>query len=215
MRLLCCFNEILGPPGGGTLSKRLVRDDFFHVSAGDALRREVAEGTRLGRESEAFINDGFLVPDDVVTKLVVGQLARPGDRWLLDGFPRNIAQARELDRNGVDIDLVLNLEIPEAEILARLGGRRVHVASGRSYHVDWNPPEVEGLDDETGEPLVTRPDDTADAIRTRLERYDDLTQALVDHYESRGVLATFQGTESDVIYPPMKAHVADMLAEGI
>ena len=117
---------ILGPPGGGkgTLSKRLVRDfDFFHVSAGDALRREVAEGTRLGRESEAFINDGFLVPDDVVTKLVVNQLARPeaGDRWLLDGFPRNIAQARELDRNGVDIDLVLNLEIPEAEILARLG----------------------------------------------------------------------------------------------
>ena len=211
---------ILGPPGGGkgTLSKRLVRDfDFFHLSAGDALRREVAEGTRLGRESEAFINDGFLVPDDVVTKLVVNQLARPeaGDRWLLDGFPRNIAQARELDRNGVDIDLVLNLEIPEAEILARLGGRRVHVASGRSYHVDWNPPEVEGLDDETGEPLVTRPDDTADAIRTRLERYDDLTQALVDHYESRGVLATFRGTESDVIYPPMKAHVADMLAEGV
>ena len=211
---------ILGPPGGGkgTLSKRLVRDfDFFHVSAGDALRREVAEGTRLGRESEAFINDGFLVPDDVVTKLVVNQLARPeaGDRWLLDGFPRNIAQARELDRNGVDIDLVLNLEIPEAEILARLGGRRVHVASGRSYHVDWNPPEVEGLDDETGEPLVTRPDDAADAIRTRLERYDDLTQALVDHYESRGVLATFRGTESDVIYPPMKAHVADMLAGDI
>ncbi|KAH8062743.1 adenylate kinase [Aureococcus anophagefferens] len=157
---------ILGPPGGGkgTLSKRLVRDfDFFHVSAGDALRRE----------------------------------------------------ARELDRNGVDIDLVLNLEIPEAEILARLGGRRVHVASGRSYHVDWNPPEVEGLDDETGEPLVTRPDDTADAIRTRLERYDDLRQALVDHYSERGVLATFQGTESDVIYPPMKAHVADMLARDI
>ena len=105
---------------------------------------------------------------------------------------------------------VLNLDIPEAEILSRLGGRRVHVASGRSYHVDWSPPKVEGLDDETGEPLEIRPDDTAEAITQRLEKYQALTQPLVRHYGDK--VETFSGTESDVIYPVMQDYVEKFLA---
>jgi len=126
---------ITGPPGGGkgTLSKRLVRDfDFSYFSAGDALRKEIASGSTVGRAAAGFIEAGSLVPDEMVTELVLSQLeGLRGDRWLLDGFPRHAAQALALDEV-IDVDLVLNLDIPEAEILSRLGGRRVHVASGRS-----------------------------------------------------------------------------------
>ena len=206
---------ILGPPGGGkgTLSKRLVRDfDFGHFSAGDRLRQEIAADTKLGKEAAGFINDGFLVPDDVVSRLVLGALSKETcARWLLDGFPRTIGQARELEKV-FTVDVVLNLEIPEEEILSRLSGRRVHIASGRSYHVDWNPPLNSGIDDVTGDALVQRPDDTPEAIMTRLDRYNDLTRALIDHYGTRGVLATFAGTKSDEIYPEMHAHVTDVLA---
>ena len=122
----------------------------------------------------------------------------------LDGFPRHAAQAVALDAKH-DVDLVLDLDIPEAEILSRLGGRRVHVASGRSYHIEWNPPKQEGIDDETGEPLVIRPDDTEEAIKKRLQQYHDLAKPLIEHYGAK--VATFAGTESDVIYPVMKKHV--------
>jgi len=209
---------ILGPPGGGkgTLSKRLVRDfGFAHFSAGDALRAEIAAGSAIGKAAEGHISRGELVPDDVVTDLVLAQLATLADqkRWLLDGFPRHAAQAVALDA-AHDVDLVLNLEIPEAEILSRLGGRRVHVASGRSYHVDWNPPKTEGVDDETGKPLEIRPDDTEGAIRQRLRGYHDLALPLVAHYERTGKVRTFAGTESDVIYPVMHKCVEEILAAG-
>ena len=207
---------ILGPPGGGkgTLSKRLVRDfGFKHFSAGDALRAEISAGSALGQKAKDYIAQGALVPDELVTDLVLGQLAtlRNEPRWLLDGFPRHMAQAVALDAKH-EVDLVLDLDIPEAEIISRLGGRRVHVASGRSYHVEWNPPKKEGSDDETGEPLVTRPDDTAEAITRRLQQYHDLAKPLVDHYAKSGRdVQTFAGTESDVIYPVMKEHVAKVL----
>lgn len=209
---------ILGPPGGGkgTLSKRLVRDfGFKHFSAGDALRAEISAGSTLGQKAKDYIAQGALVPDELVTDLVLGQLAtlRNEPRWLLDGFPRHVAQAVALDGKH-EVDLVLDLDIPEAEILSRLGGRRVHVASGRSYHVEWNPPKKEGIDDETGEPLVIRPDDTAEAIKRRLQQYHDLAKPLVDHYamvQPLGRVQTFAGTESDVIYPVMKEQVAKVL----
>ena len=204
---------ILGPPGGGkgTLSKRLVRDfGFCHFSAGDALRAEIAAGSAIGNQAKDYIGRGALVPDELVTDLVLGQLEnlKNEPRWLLDGFPRHAAQAVALDAKH-DVDLVLDLDIPEAEILSRLGGRRVHVASGRSYHIEWNPPKQEGIDDETGEPLVIRPDDTEEAIKKRLQQYHDLAKPLIEHYGAK--VATFAGTESDVIYPVMKKHVEDIL----
>ena len=205
---------ILGPPGGGkgTLSSRLVRDfGVSHISSGDALRQQIASGTAVGKQAEGFISRGDLVPDDVVSNLVLGHMASLGGGvpWLLDGFPRTLAQAHTLD-TAHDINLVLNLEIPEAEILSRLGGRRVHVASGRSYHLVWNPPATEGVDDVTGEPLEQRPDDTDGAILERLAKYHELTHPLVEHYGARGLLTTFAGTESNVIYPEMHAHVTGL-----
>ena len=206
-----CRALILGPPGGGkgTLSKRLVRDfDFAHVSSGDALRNQIANGTAVGKEAESYIAAGTLVPDSIVTALVVDELnSNAGaSNLLLDGFPRTLDQAKALSAS-YDVDLVLNLDIPEEEIMSRLSNRRVHVASGRSYHLVWNPPKVDGIDDETGEPLIHRPDDTEEAIQDRLDTYRTLTHPLTSFYEEQGKCFTFKGTESDIIWPEMKATV--------
>jgi nucleoside-triphosphate--adenylate kinase len=206
-----CRALILGPPGGGkgTLSKRLVKDyNFAHVSSGDALRNQIANGTSVGKQAESYIAAGNLVPDDIVTTLVVDELNANSDssNLLLDGFPRTLDQAKALSES-YDVDLVLNLDIPEEEIMSRLSNRRVHVASGRSYHLIWNPPKVDGIDDETGEPLIHRPDDTEDAIKDRLSTYRKLTSPLTSFYEEQGKCVTFRGTESDVIWPEMKAAV--------
>ena len=125
---------------------------------------------------------------------------------LLDGFPRTLAQAKVLDEK-LGLNMVLNLEVPEEEIISRLENRRVHVESGRVYHLIWNPPKVEGKDDVTGEALIQRPDDSREAIHERLALYNELTRPLIDYYEDKGVLQTFAGTESNVIYPNMKDFV--------
>ena len=206
-----CRALILGPPGGGkgTLSERLVRDfDFAHVSSGDALRNQIAAGTPIGKEAESYIAAGTLVPDQIITALVEDELNSKASNpnLLLDGFPRTLDQAKAL-ADSYDVDLVLNLDIPEEEIMSRLSNRRVHVASGRSYHLVWNPPKVEGIDDETGEPLVQRPDDTEEAIQDRLQTYRSLTSPLTAFYEEQGKCFTFKGTESDIIWPKMKDQV--------
>ena len=212
-----CRALILGPPGGGkgTLSKRLVRDfEFAHISSGDALRNQIAAGTEAGRAAEGYISKGALVPDHVVMSLVVDQLSSvpEADSWLLDGVPRTLDQALALEE-AFEIDLVLNLDIPEEEIISRLCDRRVHVASGRSYHLKWNPPKVDGVDDETGEPLIQRPDDTKEAILDRLESYRTLTAPLAGHYEAQGKLHTFAGTESDIIWPEMHKVVSAFMKD--
>ena len=125
---------------------------------------------------------------------------------LLDGFPRTLDQAKVLDEK-LGLNMVLNLEVPEEEIISRLENRRVHVASGRVYHLIWNPPKVDGKDDVTGEALIQRPDDAREAIHERLTLYNELTRPLIDYYEDKGVLQTFAGTESNVIYPKMKNFV--------
>jgi nucleoside-triphosphate--adenylate kinase len=199
---------ILGAPGSGkgTLSSRLVTDfNFKHVSSGDLLRREIHEESELGQSAAAYIKSGDLVPDTLVVDLVVNNL-ETSQPFLLDGFPRTIEQAKILDEH-VSLNLVLNLEVPEEEIISRLENRRVHVASGRVYHLVWNPPKEEGRDNETGEALIQRPDDTREAIVDRLRNFRELTLPLIDYYDRKGVLLTFKGTESNVIYPEMKTAV--------
>ena len=184
----------------------MVRDyDFAHVSSGDALRNQIAANSSVGKEAESFIAAGTLVPDHIVTALVVDELNAKSSspKLLLDGFPRTLEQAKAFGE-AYPVDLVLNLDIPEEEIMSRLCNRRVHVASGRSYHLVWNPPKNEGVDDETGEPLIHRPDDTEEAIKDRLETYRSLTSPLTAYYEEQGKCFTFSGTESDVIWPEMK-----------
>jgi adenylate kinase family enzyme len=159
----------------------------------------------LGIEASTYIKAGSLVPDDLIVDLVVNNIDE-SNSILLDGFPRTLNQAKVLD-NKFELNMVLNLEVPEDEIISRLENRRVHVASGRVYHLIWNPPKEEGKDDFTGEPLMQRPDDTFEAIQERLALYNASTRPLIDYYKEKGVLETFVGTESNVIYPIMKDFV--------
>jgi adenylate kinase len=207
---------ILGAPGSGkgTLSERLVKTfEFNHVSSGDALRQQIKEGTEVGKKAEGFIKAGDLVPDDVITKLVLGHVRTlpTSEPWLLDGFPRTPEQSKSLDAE-FDINLVVNLDVPESEILSRLSNRRVHVGSGRTYHLVWNPPKKEGVDDVTGEPLLQRPDDTEEAIKERMLTYRKMTEPLIEHYRAKGVLQTYTGTESNVLWPLMEAGVKEFFA---
>jgi len=146
--------------------------------------------------------------------LVVEELASKGHmpRLLLDGFPRTIPQAIALEQH-VKIDTVIDLEIPDQTIIERISNRWIHAASGRTYAYDYNPPKVKGVDDVTGEKLVQREDDKAETVKARLDQYKRVTSPLIDHYKYAGNLATFAGTESDVIYPKVKAYLTEFLAK--
>jgi len=200
---------IMGPPGGGkgTLSKRLVRDfGLTHVSSGDALRAQIAAKTDLGLAAQKKMAAGEMVPDEIVMPLVVDHLkalTAKGEAWLLDGVPRTVQQAQAIDA-AFDISLVLNLDVPAEEIVERMRLRTVHLASGRVYHAVFSPPKVEGVDDETGEELITREDDKPETVRARLEAYERMTRPLVQHYENAGSCRSFRGNESNVIWPRMK-----------
>jgi nucleoside-triphosphate--adenylate kinase len=149
---------------------------------------------------------GKMVPDALMIQLLMQNAAlhiEEGNSLLLDGFPRNLEQAKALDEV-VNIDLVINLNVPTETIVDRIADRWIHPASGRIYSYSYRPPKVKGLDDETGEPLIQRDDDKPESVRTRLEAYDNVTAPLVDYYAQRGVLKTFTGTMSDVIYPEVK-----------
>ena len=204
---------IMGPPGGGkgTISKKILKDfPFDHLSTGDILRQHVRDGTALGKEVEGVLSSGGLVPDALIVKLVLEEVSNRGsNRLLLDGFPRTVAQASELGRH-IKVDLALNLDVPTETIVARISGRWIHTGSGRVYAYDYNPPKKEGIDDETGEALMQRDDDKAEAVRTRLAAYNASAAPLASHYEQQGLLKTFSGTESDVIYPMVQAHLESL-----
>eukprot|EP00616_Rhizochromulina_sp_CCMP1243_P009971 CAMPEP_0118971008 /NCGR_PEP_ID=MMETSP1173-20130426/7775_1 /TAXON_ID=1034831 /ORGANISM="Rhizochromulina marina cf, Strain CCMP1243" /LENGTH=216 /DNA_ID=CAMNT_0006920433 /DNA_START=53 /DNA_END=703 /DNA_ORIENTATION=+ len=201
---------IMGPPGGGkgTISKKILKDfSFTHLSTGDVLRANVREATAIGQEAKGFMDSGNLVPDDLMVRLVLSELEKtPVDRLLLDGFPRTRPQAEALGKH-LHVDMALNLNVPTETIVARISNRWIHPGSGRIYAYDYNPPKVHGVDDETGEPLVQRDDDTPEAVRKRLTTYDTLTAPLLDFYGDHGVLQNFSGTESDVIYPMVKEYL--------
>jgi adenylate kinase len=178
---------LLGPPGAGKGTQaNFIRDKFAipQISTGDMLRAAVKAGTPLGLAAKKVMDAGQLVSDDIIIGLVKERL-RQADcarGYLFDGFPRTIPQAEAMKAANVDLDYVLEIEVPDEEIIARMSGRRVHPASGRSYHLKFNPPRHEGFDDATGEPLVQRDDDREETVRKRLEVYRQQTRPLVDYY---------------------------------
>jgi len=178
---------LLGPPGAGkgTQAGFITKQyGIPQISTGDMLRAAIKAGTPLALSVKQVIDAGHLVSDDIIVRLVRERLSEPDctNGYLFDGFPRTIPQAEAMKAGRVPIDHVLEIDVPEAEIVLRMSGRRVHPASGRSYHVQFNPPRQEGRDDVTGEPLVQRADDSEDTVRKRLEVYRRQTQPLVDYY---------------------------------
>jgi adenylate kinase len=179
---------LLGPPGAGKGTQaNFIREKFGipQISTGDMLRAAVKAGTPLGKEAKKVIDAGQLVSDDIIIGLVKERLKQPdcARGYLFDGFPRTIPQAEALTKEDVPIDYVLEIDVPDDEIITRMSGRRVHPASGRVYHVKFNPPKTEGKDDATGEPLVQRDDDHEDTVRNRLEVYRAQTRPLIDYYK--------------------------------
>jgi adenylate kinase len=180
---------LLGAPGvgKGTQAKYIMETfGIPQISTGDMLRAAVAAGTPLGIAAKKVMDAGQLVSDDIIIGLVKERIQREDCQkgFLFDGFPRTIPQAECLVREGVNIDHVVELAVNDEEIISRLSGRRVHLASGRVYHITHNPPKAEGVDDVTGEPLVQRDDDREETVRKRLTVYNDQTKPLIDFYES-------------------------------
>ena len=178
---------LLGAPGvgKGTQAKYIVeRYGIPQISTGDMLREAVRDGTELGKQVQAVMDSGALVTDEIILDLVKERISKDdcADGFLFDGFPRTIPQAEALVERGITIDCVLEINVPDNEIVTRLSGRRMHVESGRVYHVTNNPPKVDGVDDVTGEPLVQREDDKRETISERLSVYRKQTEPLVTFY---------------------------------
>jgi adenylate kinase len=178
---------LLGPPGAGKGTQaNFLREKFAipQISTGDMLRAAVKAGTPLGIAAKNVMDAGQLVSDDIIIALVKERLKAPdcAQGYLFDGFPRTIPQAEAMKVAGVALDYVLEIDVPDTEIVMRMSGRRVHPASGRTYHVRFNPPKTEGRDDVTGEALVQRDDDREETVMKRLEVYRAQTRPLVDYY---------------------------------
>jgi adenylate kinase len=186
---------LLGAPGAGKGTQaNYIKEKFGipQISTGDMLRAAVKAGSPLGVEAKRFMDAGELVPDALIINLVKERLLEADCKngYLFDGFPRTLPQAEAMKEAGVAIDYVLEIDVPFDEIIVRMSGRRTHPASGRSYHVKFNPPKVEGKDDITGEPLIQREDDKEETVKKRLDVYVAQTKPLVDYYQQwaqRGV----------------------------
>ncbi len=208
---------ILGPPGAGkgTQSERLARDlDLAHVATGDILRRAAQDGTDLGRRAAEIMRAGLLVPDDVMIGLIRRELAAPAAAkgFVLDGFPRTLEQAKALDallaETGWKLDAVLYLEVPEGELVKRAAGRRVCKKCGANYNLLASPPTRAGICDACGGELYLRDDDREDTVRRRLEVYRRLTEPVVDHYRSCGLLRRVDGlAPPDAVYRSLLGQV--------
>jgi adenylate kinase len=181
---------LLGPPGAGKGTQaRFICEAFGipQISTGDMLRSAVKAGTPLGQAAKKVMDAGALVSDDIIVGLVIDRLRDPDCRngYLFDGFPRTIPQADALKAAGVPLDYALEIDVPDAVIVERMSGRRVHLASGRTYHITHNPPKIPDRDDVTGEPLIQREDDREETVRKRLAVYHEQTEPLIAYYEKR------------------------------
>ena len=196
---------LLGPPGAGkgTQANNLIRDyGVVQLSTGDMLRAAVKSGTKIGRKAKAVMEAGKLVSDEIVAGIVRERIQQTdcAKGFMLDGFPRTQVQAELLDQMlaelGVGIDRVIEFQVDNETVVQRICGRRIHQSSGRTYHVEFNPPKQEGRDDVTGEPLVQREDDNADTVRNRLNAYHEQTAPLVSYYSNKGNLVSIDGMQS-------------------
>ena len=178
---------LLGPPGAGKGTQAETLCEAFtipHISTGNMLREAVDEETELGLEAKALMDAGILVSDEVIVGLVEDRISK-GDcknGFLFDGFPRTIPQAQALVDRDIPIDAVIEIHVPDQDIIERMSGRRMHPGSGRNYHVIYNPPKIDGKDDLTGEDLVQREDDEPETVKDRLKVYEDQTAPLIDFY---------------------------------
>ena len=187
---------LLGSPGSGKGTQaKFITEKYAipQISTGDMLRAAVRDGTPMGVEAKKVMDAGALVSDDIILGLIKERIAQPdcANGFLLDGFPRTIAQAQGLEAMGVKMDHVIEINVDDEDIVDRIAGRRVHAPSGRTYHVEYHPPKVEGVDDVTGEVLIQRDDDKEETVRKRLCIYHEQTKPLVDYYSAAEQPAKF------------------------
>ncbi|MCK5335696.1 MAG: adenylate kinase [Gammaproteobacteria bacterium] len=180
---------LLGGPGAGKGTQANYmkeKYDIPQISTGDMLRAAVKAGTELGKAAKKVMDAGGLISDEIIMGLIKERVKEDDCKngYLFDGFPRTLVQADALKSEGIAVDAVVEIDVDDAEIIKRMSGRRVHLASGRTYHVTFNPPKVEGKDDETGEDLVQRDDDQESVVKNRLEIYHDQTEPLINYYSS-------------------------------
>lgn len=193
---------LLGPPGAGKGTQaEIICKNFSipHISTGDMLREAIAKETALGKQAKEIMDAGNLVPDEVIINLVKERIKQEDCKngYLFDGFPRTIPQADALDNQEIFLDVVLELTLEDALIINRMSGRRIHQSSGRSYHIEFNPPKNEGIDDETGETLIQRDDDKPETVKNRLEVYWEQTNPLIVYYRSKSIQTDLKYIEID------------------
>ena len=211
---------ILGPPGAGKGTQAAFiasEQNIPHISTGDMLREAIKNGTELGLQAKAVMDAGNLVSDELIIELVKERISQEDCKngFLFDGFPRTIPQAEALQLNNVDINGVIELVIADEEIIKRMSGRRIHLASGRTYHVDFNPPKKPGLDDETGEELITRKDDEPETVKDRLKVYWTQTQPLIEYYSNFKNASDFKYLTVDgtLTVEEIKNNIKDFLSQ--
>ena len=211
---------ILGPPGAGKGTQAAFiasEQNIPHISTGDMLREAIKNGTELGLQAKAVMDAGNLVSDELIIELVKERISQDDCKngFLFDGFPRTIPQAEALQENNVDINGVIELVIADEEIIKRMSGRRIHLASGRTYHIDFNPPKKPGLDDETGEELIIRKDDEPETVKDRLKVYWTQTQPLIEYYSNFKNASDFKYLTVDgtLTVEEIKNNIKDFLSQ--
>ena len=211
---------ILGPPGAGKGTQAAFiasEQNIPHISTGDMLREAIKNGTELGLQAKAVMDSGNLVSDELIIELVKERISKDDCKngFLFDGFPRTIPQAKALQENNVEINGVIELVIADEEIIKRMSGRRIHLASGRTYHVDFNPPKKPGLDDETGEELIIRKDDEPETVKDRLKVYWTQTQPLIEYYSNFKNASDFKYLTVDgtLTVEEIKNNIKDFLSQ--
>lgn len=195
---------MLGAPGAGKGTQaKMIADTYGlpHVSTGDIFRMNIKNGTQLGMEAKTYMDQGLLVPDELTVRILLDRVAKEDCKngYVLDGFPRTIPQAEvledALEKLGDQIDFAINVEVPDENIIRRMGGRRACLSCGATYHIEHVPPKKEGICDACGQPLVLRDDDKPDTVKNRLRVYQEQTQPLIDFYTKKGVLKSVDGTQ--------------------
>ncbi len=195
---------MLGAPGAGKGTQaKMIADKYKipHVSTGDIFRMNIKNGTELGMEARKYMDQGLLVPDELTVRILLDRVAKEDckDGYVLDGFPRTIPQAEVLEdalnKLGDQIDYAINVEVPDENIIRRMGGRRACLSCGATYHIEHVPPKKEGVCDQCGQPLVLRDDDKPETVKNRLRVYQEQTQPLIDFYTKRNVLKSVDGTQ--------------------